>query len=666
MVKPQKNNRQALAETRMEAVKRVLAGEAPSKVMYDLKCNRSSIYKWIKRFEEEGETGLKAKTSPGRTPKLTDPECHKLFTSIAGHSPEDMALAGKTWSSQNFQALVERKHKTSLSRTALHTILSKAGISSQRLQPFLSQADTIISEKWLKQDYPQLVDKTQRQGRTLCFCAVDNTPQRLGIAYVKMPGGAVHFKLFKEAVSTTSFIEFLSDVLHDTGKNITLFVVEGFMANAILNSQKAQRFLKNSGKKFDLVRVPRSNKIKTEPAQPNLNLTTDGIRLSSAPPLDNLVNWLAILQNSLLDSQYPLSSFLDVLNVGLDGTCTINTNILYPSTPIRSRSTTKAGLDSLISLNKMVLELWDKSPYSLAGFGIPRPGDFHVMNDLVSPDEWKKTEYGRILLHGKGIINSAVFYFSGPEKVICALSINKRPGEREFSESDKIFLRKLQPHLETAMQLAIRNWRNTLTIQALGEATDHLGIASFILDGGGNLIKSNPAADAIVKAKQQITVLNNKLKLLRKENNEKFQQALQAAIAWRRVPTGDKPIGVMRFTYPDADSIGVLVQPITPPTMEVPHSAYVIPHATVYISDPNKQRPTLQHQLIVRLFNLSMREAYLTTLLTQGNTLNEAAEMMNITQTSARTYLQHIYEKVGVKRQQDLVQRVMKSVALLA
>jgi DNA-binding CsgD family transcriptional regulator len=65
-------------------------------------------------------------------------------------------------------------------------------------------------------------------------------------------------------------------------------------------------------------------------------------------------------------------------------------------------------------------------------------------------------------------------------------------------------------------------------------------------------------------------------------------------------------------------------------------------------------------------FGLSPRQAKLTALLLSGRSLKEAADVLGITEGSARQYLKGIFRKTGARRQADLVRIVLNALALSA
>lgn len=385
---------------------------------------------------------------------------------------------------------------------------------------------------------------------------------------------------------------------------------------------------------------------------------------SAFPDHSDISQWVVILYESLLNFQYPLSAFISALNHCLEGTTIIVPDLHTPSSPMRAFYST-ADLHTTISQNTFITSTWHANPFLKA---LTKPGDIFTLDEIISPDAWQENEYCLALLQraGNQKVPALGFCFAGPNETLCGLFCTGTIGKKVFSKQDKQLLQQLRVHLETAINLAISHWHSTYTTQALAEAIDNLETAVLILDGNGKMITCSAAAQEMLEQKKYFSLANQRIDFHNQDRQTQFEQAVNQAIAWRQVPIGNKPIEAMRFHQPSGGGIGVLVQPITPPSMVVPHSITVTPHVIVYINDPEKPRSAPQHQLIMRLFNLSTREAYLTTLLINGHALNEASKMMNITQATARTYLQHIYEKVGVNRRQELVQQVMKSVAVLA
>ena len=83
---------------------------------------------------------------------------------------------------------------------------------------------------------------------------------------------------------------------------------------------------------------------------------------------------------------------------------------------------------------------------------------------------------------------------------------------------------------------------------------------------------------------------------------------------------------------------------------------------TLFISDPDLTRyPTAA--TLAQLFGLTGSESRLVEQLVRGLSLEEAAEINGLKISSARTYLKAIFQKMGVVRQAELVQKALTTSA---
>jgi DNA-binding CsgD family transcriptional regulator len=88
------------------------------------------------------------------------------------------------------------------------------------------------------------------------------------------------------------------------------------------------------------------------------------------------------------------------------------------------------------------------------------------------------------------------------------------------------------------------------------------------------------------------------------------------------------------------------------------------PHLTVFIYAPD-QAGEINLRLLMKLYQLTVTEASVAIMLTQGHTLDEVATGMNMARNTARAHLRAIFSKTGVTQQSMLVSLVLKSLASL-
>lgn len=86
--------------------------------------------------------------------------------------------------------------------------------------------------------------------------------------------------------------------------------------------------------------------------------------------------------------------------------------------------------------------------------------------------------------------------------------------------------------------------------------------------------------------------------------------------------------------------------------------------AVLLVSAPEVQ-PLPSIGTVSRLFDLTDAEARLAVALSEGHRLEDAAEILGITVSSARTYLKRVFSKTDVTRQAELVRLILAAPVLL-
>ena len=88
------------------------------------------------------------------------------------------------------------------------------------------------------------------------------------------------------------------------------------------------------------------------------------------------------------------------------------------------------------------------------------------------------------------------------------------------------------------------------------------------------------------------------------------------------------------------------------------------PAIILFILDPEIPVERVETELR-QLYGLTSMEARLANLLMEGKALDECCTVLGIRRSTARTHLQHLFEKVGVQRQSELVSLLLKSIGLV-
>ena len=154
----------------MLAVKRVVEdGEAPSEVIRSLGLYRTSIYRWLRKYDDRGLEALAEKIAQGPEPKLTEKQRLRVKKWILGRDPRQYGFDFGLWSRRIVQALIQEKMGVELGITAVGRLLASLNITPQKPLRRAYERDPQAVEQWQKETYPKLKRRAKRLGAMIFF-----------------------------------------------------------------------------------------------------------------------------------------------------------------------------------------------------------------------------------------------------------------------------------------------------------------------------------------------------------------------------------------------------------------------------------------------------------------------------------------------------------------
>ncbi|SEQ25865.1 DNA-binding transcriptional regulator, CsgD family [Solimonas aquatica] len=292
-------------------------------------------------------------------------------------------------------------------------------------------------------------------------------------------------------------------------------------------------------------------------------------------------------------------------------------------------------------------------------------GEVFSAEELIGP-QWLQSQYYREFLQPVGVRHLLGADIYTREGIECRLRVTRGPEALPFDAGDKSLLRRVLPHFKRAIQLHAR--LDFLECErALFAGTVNrmlLGMISF--DQNGQLLETNQEARRILAERDGIWLSGNNLCIDSSQESRDFQRMLRQALSGGTHPrAGSEPelVEAIAVSRPSGRAkLGILVRAIPlGPWSESKQR----PAVAVFLRDPEANAAQPSQELVRRLFGLTRMEAQLALLLTEGLTLDEAAEKMNVRRNTARTHLRSIFCKTGVTRQTMLVRLLLNSVLSL-
>ncbi len=289
-------------------------------------------------------------------------------------------------------------------------------------------------------------------------------------------------------------------------------------------------------------------------------------------------------------------------------------------------------------------------------------GEVLTAEELIGTQWLESSIYNEYLkpLGIRHLLGADIYTKDGIE---CRLRITRPLESKSFSPDDKALVRFLLPHLKRSIQLHARLDFLETERQLFAGTVNRmlLGIVSF--DQNGAVLETNQEARRILAEKDGIWQSGNTLAVESSQEGRELQRMIRAAIADNSGGEGSAVVEAMSISRPSGRSkLGVLVRAI--PMGRYSESRHR-PAAAVFLRDSEANAAQPSQELVRRLFGLTRMEAQLALLLAEGNTLDEAAEKMNVRRNTARTHLRSIFCKTGVTRQTMLVRLLLNSVMSL-
>ena len=292
------------------------------------------------------------------------------------------------------------------------------------------------------------------------------------------------------------------------------------------------------------------------------------------------------------------------------------------------------------------LNLWRNLGWSKFG-----QGQVVIDEELCSRATLLKSEfYNDFLLPIDGVYSLAAVIARESNKALMLTAL-RHHGNQQWERADCQPAEMLLPHLARAIAIQER-----LQLLDAGERVlDALDVGILFLTGAGEVIRGNRPAEQVLESGDGLTVRHGILHATNASADAQLRQAIRTARSAGPSLTCEATVTVPRC------SVKRSYQVITAPLHNRPSifAGMRSPSVVALIIDPDGQRPAAS-ELLIRLYGLTPREAALTSALSSGRTIEQAADDLRMTYETARSHLRHIFEKTDTSRQAELVMLIAR------
>ena len=268
-----RDDRKALERLRRRAITLLHQGMTAAAVADRVGTDRSTVYRWARRFNTGGLTALQGTKASGRPPKLTLTQITKLRALIVGADPRQLQFEFALWTREMVAALIERDYEVTMSPSAVGRLLRRIGLSPQRPIWRAYQSDPEKLRRWRTEEFPRIRAEA-KAAKALVFFGdeasvrsdyhggttwgeVGHTPvvsttgarHRVNMISAISPRGKLHFRIVDGGVDADAFIAYCQALQADyPGRKIYL-IVDGHPAH---RATSTKQWVATQGDRFKL------------------------------------------------------------------------------------------------------------------------------------------------------------------------------------------------------------------------------------------------------------------------------------------------------------------------------------------------------------------------------------------------------------------------------
>ena len=156
-------------DVRVRAVRAVVQnGLAVGEVAGAYGTDRTTIFRWLKRYERQGENGLRRQAGSGRPRKLKELHGARLWKLILQPASQ-FGFETDLWTVGRVHQVVQEKLNVVISKDTIWRRLRDAGLTYQKPEREYFEADEGARQEWIEKQLPKIRETVRKYRAILYF-----------------------------------------------------------------------------------------------------------------------------------------------------------------------------------------------------------------------------------------------------------------------------------------------------------------------------------------------------------------------------------------------------------------------------------------------------------------------------------------------------------------
>jgi DNA-binding CsgD family transcriptional regulator len=276
---------------------------------------------------------------------------------------------------------------------------------------------------------------------------------------------------------------------------------------------------------------------------------------------------------------------------------------------------------------------------------------------LVDDHEFFESRFYQELCKPYGVHDTMGFNVLQTGCRLGLFAANRIKPHPRYEDAEVHLLSLLAPHVCRSVAISDALNLKTIKSEALEATLGALASGVYLTDHQGRIVYMNRAAERQVKTSKALRIMNNRLTAV----DRLAHAALAKAIAEATIDETETPSGGITLALPGDDNMGLIatILPLNRGERRQLSGTFAAT-AAIFVQDPIVV-PPLPGEAFAKLYGLTGSELRVLLAMSPGLSVKEAAEILGIGDTTAKTHLQNIYAKTGTSKQTELMHLFMSS-----
>jgi transposase len=211
----------------------------------------------------------------GRT--LDDEQSLHIQSLLNGHTPDEQGIGASLWTRRAVRDLIRKEYDIEMPVRTVGEYLKRWGYTPKKPRRKARHQDAAEVQEWLEKTYPAIEERAQQENGEVLWCdekgvgandfpgrgyapvgqtpaiKVSSSPCRMNLISTISNEGEVRFMTYKETMTATLFLVFLTRLIHEADRKIFLIVdrLPAHQANAV------ESWLQGREDKIEMFPLPR-------------------------------------------------------------------------------------------------------------------------------------------------------------------------------------------------------------------------------------------------------------------------------------------------------------------------------------------------------------------------------------------------------------------------